>query len=62
LRPIPWPQNSRTIEKPVLLGVRLDRGADVAEAAAGLACAIPRHMHSYVTSTSRRAWMLGWPT
>ena len=28
---MPWPQNSRTTEKPLLLGVRLDRRADVAE-------------------------------
>ena len=33
---MPWPQNSRTTEKPLAFGEQLDRAADVAEANAGL--------------------------
>ena len=33
---MPWPQNSRTIEKPWPSAMRLDRAADVAEMRAGL--------------------------
>src|SRR4029079_13959282 len=61
-RPIPWPQNSRTIENPCCSACTWIAAPMSPRRPPGFASAIPRHMHSYVTSTSRRAWMLGGPT
>ena len=52
---MPWPQNSRTTREAVLLGVGLDRGADVAEAAAGphLADAEPHALVGHLDQAPR---------
>ena len=43
---MPWPQNSRTTEKPLRLGEGLDAVADVAQRAPGFTFAMPFHIAS----------------
>ena len=59
---MPWPQNSRTTLKPFFSACVWIAWPMSPIVAPGRTCWMPSHMHSYVTSDSRRAPIDGSPT